>query len=208
MKSTLLAFILAVASAAPAAAQFGGAAGIAEGEALFAQAQSDREPGAVYVYRDTGDGWTQVAKLTADDGAIGDGFGSFVDVSGDVMVVGAPGAEDERGAVYAFERGSDGTWRQTAKLVAPERAPGDDFGVELGFEGDLALAAKADGDSATGTVYAFRRQADGSWLHAGTFEAPEGVGVNEGFGRTLDVLDGSAVIAAAGADSGRGAVWI
>jgi len=69
MKSTLLAFILAVASAAPAAAQFGGAAGIAEGEALFAQAQSDREPGAVYVYRDTGDGWTQVAKLTASDGA-------------------------------------------------------------------------------------------------------------------------------------------
>ncbi len=207
-KSILTALILAFSSAVPAAAQFGGAAGIGEGDALFGRAQSDREPGAVYVYRDTGDGWSQVARLTADDGAIGDGFGAFVDVSGDVMVVGAPGAEEGRGAVYAFERGSDGTWRQTAKLVAPERAPGDQFGVELGFEGDLALAAKADGDSATDTVHAFRRQADGSWQPAGTFEAPEGVGFNEGFGRTLDVLDGSAVIAAAGADSGRGAVWI
>ena len=92
-KSILLALGLAIASAAPAAAQFGGAAGIGEGEALFARAQSDLEPGAVYVYRDTGDGWTEVAKLTADDGAIGDGFGAFVDVSGTVMIVGAPGAE-------------------------------------------------------------------------------------------------------------------
>ena len=207
-KSILTALILAVASAVPAAAQFGGAAGIVEGEALFARAQSDVEPGAVYVYRDSGDGWTQVARLIADDGAVGDGFGSFVDVSGDVMVVGAPGAEEDRGAVYAFERDDDGTWRQTAKLVTPDRAPGDGFGVELGLEGDLALASEAGGDSTTGAVHAFRRQADGSWRHAGTFEAPEGVGFDEGWGRTLAVFDGAAVIAAAGADSGRGAVWI
>ena len=32
-----------------------------------------------------------------------------------------------------------------AKLVAPDRAPGDEFGVELGIEGDLALASEADG---------------------------------------------------------------
>ena len=78
------------------------------------------------------------------------------------MIVGAPNADDGMGAVYAFERAEDGTWRQTAKLVAPERAPDDQFGVELGFDG-LALASKADGDSTTGTVYAFRRQADGGW---------------------------------------------
>ena len=112
------------------------------------------------------------------------------------------------GAVYAFERGEDGTWRQTAKLVAPERAPDDQFGVELGFDGELALASKADGDSTTGTVYAFRRQADGSWQPAGTFPAPAGVGFDEGWGRTLAALDGSAMIAAAGADSGRGGIWI
>lgn len=208
MRSILLALIFAAVSAIPAAAQFGGAAGVGDDEALFAQAQSDREPGAVYVYRDTGDGWSQVARLTADDGVTGDGFGSFVAVSGDVMIVGAPGADEDQGAVYAFERGDDGTWGQTAKLVAPERAPDDQFGIELALEGDLALASKADGDSATGTVYAFRRQPNGGWEPAGTFDAPAGVGFDEGFGRTLAVLDGSAVIAAAGADSGRGAVWI
>jgi choice-of-anchor B domain-containing protein len=112
------------------------------------------------------------------------------------------------GAVYAFERASDGTWRQTAKLVAPERAPEDQFGVELALEGDVALASKADGESATGAVYAFRRQADGNWMVAGTFPAPQGVGFDEGWGRTLDVVDGAAVIAAAGADSGKGGVWV
>jgi choice-of-anchor B domain-containing protein len=207
-KTILLTLSLAVATAAPAAAQFGGAAGVGEGEALFAQAHSDREPGAVLVYRDTGAAWEQVARLSADDGAIGDGFGAFVDVSGDVMVVGAPGAEESRGAVYVFERGDDGAWGQTAKLVAPDRAPDEEFGVELQLEGDIALASEADGDSVAGTVHAFRRQADGSWLHAQTFEAPEGVEFDQGFGRTLVVLDGSLMIAAAGADSGRGAVWI
>jgi choice-of-anchor B domain-containing protein len=205
----LLALILAASAAIPAAAQpFGAAAAVVGDEALFAQAQSDREPGAVYVYRETGEGWTQVAKLTADDGAIGDGFGAFLAASGDVLIVGAPGADEDQGAVYAFERGDDETWRQTAKLVAPERSSGDQLGVELALEGDLALASTADVDSATGTVYAFRRQANGGWQSAGTFEAPSGVGFDESWGRTLAVLEGAAVIAAAGADSGRGAVWI
>ncbi|CAN5892896.1 choice-of-anchor B family protein [soil metagenome] len=209
MRTILLALVFAATAAIPAAAQsLGAAVGVAEGDGLLAQAQSDREPGAVYVFRETAEGWSQTARLTADDGALGDGFGAFVAVSGTTMIVGAPGAGEGQGAVYAFERGDDGTWRQTAKLVAPGAAAGDNFGVELALEDDLALAATADGDSATGTVHAFRRQADGSWRAAGAFDAPEGVGFDEGWGRTLAVLDGSAVIAAAGADSGRGAVWI
>ena len=110
-KSILTAVILAFFSAVPAAAQFGGAAGIGEGEALFARAQSDREPGAVYVYRDTGDGWSQVARAVSrrrrDRGRVR----FFVNVSSDVMVVGAPGAEEARGActrssAAATERGA------------------------------------------------------------------------------------------------------
>ena len=52
--------------------------------------------GSVYVFtRDTaGDltsGWTQVAKLTASDGASSDYFGISVSIDGDTMVVGAFG---------------------------------------------------------------------------------------------------------------------
>ena len=50
--------------------------------------------GSAYVFtRDTpGDlasGWTQVAKLTADDGAAGDEFGKSVSIDGNTVVIGA-----------------------------------------------------------------------------------------------------------------------
>ena len=50
--------------------------------------------GSAYVFtRDTaGDlasGWTQVAKLTAGDGAASDCFGHSVSIDGDTMVIGA-----------------------------------------------------------------------------------------------------------------------
>jgi hypothetical protein len=38
---------------------------------------------------DLASGWTQVAKLTAGDGAAGDYFGSSVSIDGDTIVIGA-----------------------------------------------------------------------------------------------------------------------
>jgi len=69
--------------------------------------------GSAYVFtRDTaGDlasGWTQLAKLTAGtDGAAGDLFGTSVSISGDTMVIGAYGDNDEgilTGSAYVFSK--------------------------------------------------------------------------------------------------------
>ena len=65
--------------------------------------------GSVYVFtRDTaGDlasGWTQVAKLTVDDGASGDNFGAF-SIDGGMILAGAPNNIDkgtETGAAYVL----------------------------------------------------------------------------------------------------------
>jgi hypothetical protein len=46
----------------------------------------------VFTRRTAGDlasDWTQVAKLTADDGAVNDRFGYSVSIDGDTMVIGA-----------------------------------------------------------------------------------------------------------------------
>ena len=63
---------------------------------IGAYADDDKgiDSGSAYVFtRDTGgdlaSGWTQVAKLTADDGAAGDYFGRSVSIDGDTVVVGA-----------------------------------------------------------------------------------------------------------------------
>jgi hypothetical protein len=77
---------------------------------------------------------SEVAKLTADDGAEGDIFGYSVAISGDTLVVGAPWADVggvyDQGAAYLFSRNQGGVdaWGQVAKLTADEGATGDYFG--------------------------------------------------------------------------------
>ncbi len=62
--------------------------------------------GAAYVFKRDGTSWTQQAKLTADDGAPGDAFGSSVSMSGNYAIVGAYGDDDNgsaSGSAYIYE---------------------------------------------------------------------------------------------------------
>ena len=57
--------------------------------------------GSAYVFTrvtpgDLASGWTQVAKLTADDAAASDQFGMSVSIDGDTVVIGAQ--DDDKGA--------------------------------------------------------------------------------------------------------------
>ena len=67
-----------------------------DGDTIVVGAQGDDEQagnaGAVYVFLRPGSGWvdgTETAKLTASDGAIADGLGSWVAISGNIIVAGA-----------------------------------------------------------------------------------------------------------------------
>ena len=62
--------------------------------------------GAAYVYMRQSGAWSQVAKLTASDGAAGDFFGYSVAVDADTVVVGAVydgDNGDESGSAYVYE---------------------------------------------------------------------------------------------------------
>ncbi len=70
---------------------------------------ANSDQGSAYVFVKPVGGWmnmTQTAKLTASDGAAGDGFGFSVAVSGDTAVVGASGdtigANTDQGSAYVF----------------------------------------------------------------------------------------------------------
>ena len=90
------------------------------------------DSGSAYVFtRDTpnnlASGWTQVAKLTADDGAVSDWFGRSVSIDGDTVVIGAYSHDDngsDSGSAYVFRRDTAGDlasgWTQVAGRVAPE----------------------------------------------------------------------------------------
>jgi hypothetical protein len=124
------------------------------------------DSGAAYLFaRDQGgpDMWGLVKKLFGSDTTGNDGFGFFVAISGDTIVVGAPFADIggiNLGAAYVFEcdQGGAGMWGEVKKLTASD--PGginDYFGISVAISGD----AVAVGASGYGAAYIFERNQGG-----------------------------------------------
>ena len=127
--------------------------------------------GSVYVFtRDTaGDlasGWTQVAKLTADDAAGYDQFGDVVSVDGDTIVIGAFTKDDmgdSSGSAYVSARHSRRSrFRLDAgsKLTADDGAAVDNFGFSVSIDGDtIVIGARKDDDGPgdSGSAYVYTR---------------------------------------------------
>jgi hypothetical protein len=103
--------------------------------------------GPVYVYRRGSQGWLTEARLEAPDQARSSSFGRAVDISGDMIVVGAPGYRESgrpHGAIYIY-RFRDGAWTFEQQILPS--VDGDYFGdhVALG-DGFMAISASRDDD--------------------------------------------------------------
>ncbi len=170
--------------------------------------------GAAYVFeRDAEDSnsWGQLAKLTADDGDAGDQFGFSVSQGGDTIVVGAPGDDDFRGAVYIFERsaGEANTWGQVAKMMAADGAANDQFGVSVALDGDTIAIGTLGADDARGAVYIFERSGGeaSDWEQVAKLIPSDG-SPNDLFGGSIG-MDGDLFVAGApGGNLLRGAAYI
>ena len=187
---------------------------------------SGEQSGSADVFgRDHGgtDAWGQVAKLLASDGASRDWFGTSVSISGDSVVVGASGDDDNgwtSGSAYVFERdqGGAGFWGQSAKLAAPDAliAPGDQFGYSVAVDGDyMVVGARRDDDRgpSSGAAYVFGRDhgGAGSWGQVAKLTASDGAS-GDGLGYSVSIDGGSVVVGAPfdgnnGEDSGSAYVF-
>ena len=104
--------------------------------------------------------FSEVAKLTASDGAEFDKFGFSVSLSGDRALVGAIRDDDNgnrSGSAYVFDFNGT-TWSETAKLTASDGAAGDEFGGSVSLSGDRALVGAAfddDNGQNSGSAYVF-----------------------------------------------------
>ena len=129
--------------------------------------------GAVYVFTCTGGVWTATTRLTTPGGGALYEFGAAVAFDGEWALVGAPGATvggaDSAGAVFVFTR-TDAGWTPQARLVADDRAAGDDFGCSLALDGTTAvigaLGCDVAGHSAAGAAYVFTLRSRGEWAQA------------------------------------------
>lgn len=135
--------------------------------------------GAAYIFTRNGTTWTQQAYLKASNTGAGDEFGSTVAISGDSVVVGAPGeacnatgvngnqannSATFAGAAYVFTR-SGTAWTQQAYLKASNSGAQDRFGFAVGLSGGSAVVG-APGE-ASNAVGVNSNQANNSTAFAG-----------------------------------------
>ena len=119
--------------------------------------------GSAHVFEHNGNTWTQVARLTASDGA--GGFGHSTAVSQGLLVVGQANLVSS-GSAYVFDR-VGGAWLQTAKLTALPGEPFDNFGMSVAVAQDtIVVGAPTDHHGGAffggGAAYIFER-AWGTW---------------------------------------------
>jgi hypothetical protein len=157
-----------------------------------------------------------------------DRFGTSIALSGDTVVIGAPGEDSnatgidgnqgsntasDSGAAYVFVR-TGGAWSQQAYVKASNTGSGDSFGSSVALFGDtLVVGAPNEGSNATGVngnqadnslngsgaAYVFVRSA-GVWSQQAYLKASN-TGAADSFGSAVDISGDTLVVGADGEDS-------
>ena len=184
--------------------------------------------GAAYVFRRENGEWSQEAYLKASNTGGGDRFGAIVDISGETIVVDAPGEDSsatgvdgdqsdglarDSGAAYVFRREND-QWSQEAYLKASNTDGGDSFGESVAISGETIVvgafsedsaATGVDGDqsdnsvSFSGAVYVFQRE-NGQWSQEAYLKASN-TDDEDQFGASVAVSEDVIVVGARCEDS-------
>jgi hypothetical protein len=207
-----------IASDAAAGDQFGFSAAIRGARLIVGANQEDEagsNAGAAYVFERDGRGmWSEVAKLTAADGAADDRFGTSVSIDADIAVVGAY-QDDEHGSnsgsAYLFERGPEGDWLLLRKLSSSDAAAEDKFGFAVAVDGPTIVVGayqKADRGPFTGAAYVFHRDqgGPGAWGEVAKLSAADAA-ADQLFGVVVDVDGDTAIVGANGSASGAAYIF-
>jgi hypothetical protein len=156
------------------------------------ESRSGATPASAHIIeRGTGGAWTESA-LLRPEGMFRPppGFGSSVDIDGDVAIAGAFG-DSSNGAAYVFHKTSAGNWEQVARLVADDGAPDDLFGWSVAIDGNIALV----GAPHAGAAYVFHRGSTATWDQVAKLEPSDG-DFSSMFGWSVDLDSQRAIVGA------------
>lgn len=180
--------------------------------------------GAVYIFeRDQGgeNAWGEARIIRASDAQADDGFGLYLAIHSDTLVVGAykedggPGDPvEDTGAVYVFERnlGGEDAWGEVTILHASDAQANDFFGSTMSIHNDtLVVGAKWEdggpGDPLTlaGAAYVFDRNEGGAdaWGEVTVLRSSE-IQAHDIFGVSVSVFADTIVVGAYAEDGGAG----
>ncbi len=180
----------------------------ANGMALIA-APSAPEGGLIYTYQydSADDAWVEVDMLAGSEGAARDRFGMSIAVSGDEMLIGAPGASQRAGVAYFYEYDDEiGTWVEKEVLKAFDNPLFAAFGSALAFNGQEVWVGAPLTGRFRGTIYVYSRR-DGEWTGVNKV-SDHSSRRGDFFGGALQVSGDVAAVGIRGADFGSGRVAI
>lgn len=132
--------------------------------------------GSVYIFTGSGSNWAQAIKITGNDAAPGDSFGSNIALNsaGNIAFIGALnvnlGPISDAGAVYIFT-GSGNNWAQAAKITGSNPINNGNFGnsISVNSAGNIAFIGAYRESPLTinqaGAVYVFTGNGN-SWGQA------------------------------------------
>jgi uncharacterized protein (TIGR03437 family) len=173
-----------------AAVGFGSSVSVG-GNTVIIGAPGEGGQGAAHVFVLSGGVWIEQQRLIASDGMAWDFFGESVSVSGDTVMIGADGTNDNLGATYVFVR-SGGRWTQQQELAASDGAANDQFGVSVFVSGDTVVIGAQGKNLGQGAAYVFV-QSGGVWSQQKELTASDGT-LGNFFGFSVSLSGDTAVI--------------
>lgn len=190
---------------------------IAVGARLASEPDSVAEPlfetGAVTFFERGSQGWEATQRLYSSGRDEDSAFGFSMAMQNGVALVGEPGFDDlvqdrrDIGAAYIFTRSASGSWSEAQRLVAPDGASEDVFGLsvalsEVGSRSFAFVAAlgRDDRGSASGAVYVFERSRAGApFVYRQKLLASDAKAQDQ-FGFSISANAGRLVVGAPGMD--------
>ena len=182
------------------------------GDYAVVGAYNESYSGSAYIFHRTAvtNTWDDGTKIRSSDAVSGDYFGLSVDISGDYVIVGAYGNDDNggnSGSAYIFHRTATNMWDAGTKIVASDAAGGDYFGSSVAISGDYAVVGATGNDDNggnSGSAYIFRRTDTNTW-DAGTKIVAQVAAGGDNFGSSVAISGDYAIV---GAPGNGGSVYI
>ncbi|MCK4378070.1 MAG: hypothetical protein KAW01_01930, partial [Deltaproteobacteria bacterium] len=174
--------------------------------------------GSVSIFSRNQDGtnaWGLVIQLSAFDGSSNDVFGNSVAISGQYVIIGAPGNDDsgtDAGAAYIYARNQGGNdhWGLVATLLPETTMDQSNFGSAVTISGNYAVVGAPgddDNDTDAGAIYIYARNQGGAdnWGLMEKLYAEDSIFIDgnpDNFGASVAIDGDYTIIGAPGTDDG------
>ena len=167
--------------------------------------------GSAYVYTsDSAGNWSLQQKLNASNGAANGGFGRWLDVEGNTVVIAASkfdnsGTVVDTGSGYVFSRDSSGIWSEQQSLLPNDPASNSAYGSSVAISGDnIVIGAWGDDqtDVNAGAAYVFSKNSAGIWNQQQKLVASDAT-AGDYFGMSVDIDGNNLVVGAYGDDANK-----